>query len=89
MHFHNFEKKQVDFFDMDLEIQDLNNMLSSNISEAEKENIRVSLNQINDMYDVQSKLSEYFGANVFINSFSVTEDLTNKIELNIGIPLNI
>ena len=89
LHFHNFDKKTVDLFDIDLEIQDLNNALSSNISEAEKGYISASLNQINDIYEVQSKLSEYFGENVFINSFSVTEDVTNKMKLNIGIPLNI
>ena len=89
LHFHNFDKKMTDLFDIDLEIQDLNNSLSSDISEAEKEDIRVSLNQINDIYEVQSHLSEYFGGNVFINNFSFTEDVTNKMKLNIGIPLNI
>ena len=81
------ESNVIEFADADVEIEEIKDLLQGEISSFERDRTEKCLSIINKIKEIENSLSEYFKDKIYVNTIHFEESITDKIKLNIGIPI--
>lgn len=82
------ESNVIEFADVDPEIEEIKKSLQGEVSSFERARLEEALSIVNKMKAIEKSLSEYFEDQIYIDTVYFEESVTDKIKLNIGIPIS-